>query len=81
MQLVSSGSVLGLLLFLVFVNGTPRVAVVRLFLFTDDTAAFASEPNAILAAVKLQRQFDEDVGWAEYWRVAVNATKSAAVIL
>ena len=49
-------------------------------LFADDTAAFVSEPNTSYAAIKLQRQLDAYVGWTDDWRVAVNGSKSAAVI-
>ena len=77
---VPQGSVLGPLLFSLFVNDTPRVPGVKLSLFADDTAAFASEPNASYAAIKLQRQLDAYVGWTDDWRVSVNASKSAAVI-
>ena len=42
--------------------------------------AFASEPNANYAAIKLQRQLDAYVGWTDDCRLAVNASKSAAVI-
>ena len=69
---VPQGSVLGPLLFSLFVNDTPRVPGVKLSLFADDTAAFASEPNASYAAVKLQRQLDAYVGWTDDWRVAFN---------
>ena len=72
--------VLGPLLFSLFVNDTPRVPGVKLSLFADETAAFASEPNASYAAVKLKRQLYAYVGWTDDWRVAVNASKSAAVI-
>ena len=71
---------LGPLLFSVFVKDTLRVAGVRLFLFADDTAAFVTETNPNFASIKLQSQLDAYVGWAENWRVAVNANKSTAVI-
>ena len=49
-------------------------------LFADGTVAFASEPNASYAAVKLQRQLDAYVGWADNWRVTVYVTESAVVV-
>ena len=75
---VPQGSVLGPLLFSLFVNDTPRVPGVKLSLFADDTGAFASEPNASYAAIKLQRQLDAYVGWTDDWRVAVNASKTVS---
>ena len=63
---VPQGSVLGPLLFSVFVNDTPRVAGVRLSLFAYDTAAFAAETNTNFAAIK--RPY---VGCAENWRVVL----------
>ena len=48
---VIQGSVLGPLLFSVFVSDMPRVTGVRLSLFADDTAAFAEETNAYFAAI------------------------------
>ena len=77
---VPQGSVLGPLLFSVFVNDVPRVPGVRLSLFADDTAAYAAESNASYAAIKLQRQLDAYADWADDWRVAVNASKSTAVV-
>lgn len=54
-------SVLGPLLLLLFINVVPKDPGVRLSLFADNTAAFAVDPNAIVAVCKLRNQFDVDI--------------------
>ncbi|GBP95861.1 RNA-directed DNA polymerase from mobile element jockey [Eumeta japonica] len=48
--------------------------------YTDDSAYLASTRRADLAAAKLQRVLDLLPDWLDRWRVAVNVTKTAALL-
>ncbi|GBP78552.1 RNA-directed DNA polymerase from mobile element jockey [Eumeta japonica] len=53
---------------------------VVLALYADDSAYFASSRRADLAAAKIQRVLDLLPEWLDKWRVAVNVTKTAAIL-
>ena len=77
---VPQGSVLGPLLFSVYVNDAPREPGVQMALFADDTAVYTADRNADRAILRLQRALDAYSTWTESWKVAVNDTKSSAVL-
>ncbi|GBP04938.1 hypothetical protein EVAR_21157_1 [Eumeta japonica] len=49
-------------------------------LYADDSACFASSQRVDLAAKKIQRVFDLLSGWLDEWRMAVNVSKTAALL-
>ena len=71
---------LGPLLFSVYVNDAPREPGVQMALFADDTAVYTADRNADRAIIRLQRALDAYTTWTEIWKVAVNETKSSAVL-
>ena len=56
---VPQGSVLGLILFLLYINGLPKAFNLKTLLFADDTALLASDDDFTslkkLANIKLQK--------------------------
>ncbi|GBP09968.1 RNA-directed DNA polymerase from mobile element jockey [Eumeta japonica] len=52
----------------------------RTALYADDSTYFASSRRADLAAAKIQRVLDLLPEWLDKWRVAVNVTKTAALL-
>ncbi|GBP19939.1 Probable RNA-directed DNA polymerase from transposon X-element [Eumeta japonica] len=53
---------------------------VMLALYADDSAYFASSRRADLAAKKIQRVLDLLPEWLDKWRMAVNVSKTAALL-
>ena len=49
-------------------------------MFADDTAVYTADRNADRAIIRLQRVLDAYTTWTEIWKVAVNETKSSAVL-
>ena len=69
---VSQGSVLGLLLFLIFINSIPAKLECSVKIFADDTSLFslAHDPNESLA--KLGRYLGRVAGWTYQWEMSFN---------
>ena len=78
---IPQGSVLGLLLFSVYVNDMPRQPGIQIALFAEDTAVFTSDRYEERADLRLQRQLDSLGDWSDSWKVSLNETKSVAVLL
>ncbi|GBP30173.1 RNA-directed DNA polymerase from mobile element jockey [Eumeta japonica] len=85
---VPQGSCLSPCLYGVYTDDIPTLASqlqdweedVVLALYADDSAYFASSRRADLAAAKIQRVLDLLPEWLDKWRVAVNVTKTAAIL-
>ena len=71
---VPQGSVLRLLLFLVYVNDMPdpKHHLNSKFQFTDDTGLWARSKKASLAANRLQEDLDALAKWCTKWRIKLN---------
>ncbi|GBP82599.1 RNA-directed DNA polymerase from mobile element jockey [Eumeta japonica] len=85
---VPQGSCLSPCLYAVYTDDIPTLTDqlqhweedVVLALYADDSAYLASSRRADLAAAKLQRVLDLLPDWLDRWRVAVNVTKTAALL-
>ena len=62
---VPQGSVLGPLLFLIFINDIPRASELLTWLFADDTALVASASNLELLQVKMNCQIEKVHDWLQ----------------
>ena len=71
---VPQGSVLGPLLFVIFVNDLPGVVQNSIQLFADDTKIYASVRNAS-GTQSLQCDIDALVRWSAQWQLPFNASK------
>ncbi|GBP34307.1 RNA-directed DNA polymerase from mobile element jockey [Eumeta japonica] len=85
---VPQGSCLSPCLYAVYIDDIPTLTDqlqhweenVVLALYANDSAYLASSRRADLTAAKLQRVLDLLPDWLDRWRVAVNVTKTAALL-
>lgn len=77
---VPQGSLLGPVLFNIFINDMPRTEKVELALYADDTALITQSRRGFLASNRLQAALDNLEEWYEKWRVKINVSKSNAVL-
>ena len=79
---VPQGSVLGPLLFLIFINDLPKCAACPVCLFADDSKIYSKVPraNKVLPELEgsqeiLQKDLDELYKWADKWKMSFNVNK------
>ena len=79
---VPQGSVLGPLLFLIFINDLPKCTACPVCLFADDSKIYSKVPraNKVLPELEgsqeiLQKDLDELYKWAEKWKMSFNVNK------
>ena len=74
---VPQGSILGPLLFLVYINDVQKVCEnVKICLFADDTVIYASNPNENVAVQNMQNGIDSFVAWCDKNRLTINIDKT-----
>ena len=79
---VPQGSVLGPLLFLIFINDLPKCVECPVCLFADDSKIYcrvprfnSTKPDLINAQDKLQKDLNELHEWAVKWKMSFNVDK------
>ena len=77
---VPQGSILGPLLFLIFVNDLPSFANLTAKLFADDTKLYGPA-NTINDCEKLQHDLNKFAAWSKLWLLNFNAQKCVVVRL
>ena len=75
---VPQGSILGTLLFLIYVNDLPRSISSQVFLFADDTKLIRSI-STLADHVQLQTDLDNLTKWCDAWQLNFNATKCKVI--
>ena len=71
---VPQGTVLGPILFLIYVNDIPNVVTCTIKLFADDTKIYR-ELNNVDDAFALQSDLDSLENWTKSWQVTFNCDK------
>ena len=78
---VPQGSVLGPLLFLIFINDIPHASDLDTWLFADDTALLSSASNLSLLQTKMNRQVDMVHDWLLANRLSVHYVDKSKYML
>jgi ribonuclease P/MRP protein subunit RPP40 len=73
---VPQGSILGPLLFLVYINDLPDQVASNISLFADDTTLWAPADNLVNANEILNEDLSKFSQWANKWHMSLNAGKS-----
>ena len=77
---VPQGSILGPLLFLVFIYDTVEEINSSIRLFTNDTSLYIIVDDPLDAAIKLNAELSRIDMWASMWHVTFNLSKSESFI-
>ena len=72
---VPQGSVLGPVLFIIYVNDIPRSQGVSIKLFADDTKLYTVLHEDIISSVDLQNCLDEISKWSSVWQLKLAPVK------
>ena len=78
---VPQGSILGPLLFLLFINDIVKNIGSNIRLFADDTSLFISVENPETAAELLNLDLDKIMKWAKRWLVLLNPVKTDSFLV
>ena len=78
---VAQGSVLGPLLFLIYVNDLPNISkVLQFYLFADDTSIYFESDNLLTLQKVVNRELRKVRKWLEANRLSLNISKTNYVI-
>jgi len=78
---VAQGGLIYLILFSLYVNDMPPPSHhVELALYSDDTAIIATSRKPKLLVSYLESYLDDLQLWVSEWRIAINVSKSTAII-
>ncbi|MES9994314.1 MAG: reverse transcriptase family protein, partial [Candidatus Thiodiazotropha sp.] len=77
---VPQGSILGPLLFLVYINDIVDDIDSSIRLFADDTSLYIIVENPIQAAIQLNEDLEKVHQWASKWLVTFNPTKTESLL-
>lgn len=72
---IPQGSVLGPVLFLIYINDMPDVIAVIIKLYADDAKLYSRVPLEVKERNQVQVSLDESVKWAKNWIMFYNFTK------
>jgi len=78
---VPQGSILGPLLFLIFINDIVQVVENPIYLFADDASLIKIFNNIQEATMSINRDLEHLAQWAHIWRVTFNAIKTVFMII
>ena len=73
---VPQGSILGPLLFLIYINDIVKNIESKIYIFADDTSLLQLIDDPVLSYDLLNRDLDRLLQWSKQWRVTFNANKT-----
>ena len=77
---VLQGSILGLILFLCFINDLPNSTLLYSFLFADDTAVLAFSSNLSELVQQVNEELQKIANWLRANRMAINVSKTKYIL-
>jgi len=77
---VPQGSVLGPVLFNIYINDIPKSSNSGLAVYADDTAIYSSSWSIALLIRRLQIYVDDILQYFADWRMTINSEKTEAII-
>ncbi len=78
---VPQGSVLGPLLFLIYINDLVHGLKCQSYLFADDTSLFDTSENVYDSIPRLASDLSFISSWAKKWKIKINASKTEGLII
>ncbi len=78
---IPQGTVLGPVLFLIFINDLPKMLGTKPTIFADDSTIYATGLNHVATAAKLTVELTEAKSWADNWGMEFNPGKSEHLII
>ncbi len=78
---VPQGSVLGPLLFLIYINDLVHGLKCKSFLFADDTSLFQSGDSLYDCVTDLNTDLETISKWAKKWKIKINASKTEGLLI
>ena len=78
---VPQGSVLGPLMFLIYINDIVNVVRSNIKMFADDTSLYLTVDNPITAAQTLNMDLSDIDQWSKDWLVTFNALKTDSMLI
>ncbi|KAL1122987.1 hypothetical protein AAG570_003311 [Ranatra chinensis] len=77
---VPQGSLLGPVLFNLYINDLPETTNTQVAMYADDTAFLAQSWKPGLVTNRLQEALNRAESWFSTWRMEINASKCAAIL-
>ena len=78
---VPQDSVLGPLLFLLYINDITSVVASNIILFADDTNIYVTVDDPVQAAEKFNRDLSAISDWAHHWLVRFSPPKTESMLI
>ena len=78
---VPQGSVLGPLLFLIYINDLVHGLKCQSYLFADDTSLFDTSDNMYDSIPRLASDLSFISSWARKWKIKINASKTEGLLI
>ena len=76
---IPQGSILGPILFLVYINDIAQIIKCILRLFADDNILMACGRDQVECVLQLQPELDNFIAWAKSWKILVNPSKTQVI--
>lgn len=77
---VPQGSLLGPVLFNIFINDIPEDSKTSLAVYADDTAVYSSSFSSHVAFTNIQAHANKIAAWCKLWLLQVNASKCETIL-